>query len=40
MVVPDIAQIVNIALLLLMFVSPIGFSIDLVPPERAGARAI
>jgi lipopolysaccharide transport system permease protein len=30
-VVPDIAQIVNIALLLFMFVSPIGFSIDLVP---------
>jgi lipopolysaccharide transport system permease protein len=32
-VVPDIAQIVNIALLLFMFVSPIGFSIDLVPPQ-------
>jgi lipopolysaccharide transport system permease protein len=32
-VVPDIAQIVNIALLLFMFVSPIGFSIDLVPPR-------
>jgi lipopolysaccharide transport system permease protein len=30
-VVPDIAQIVNIALLLLMFVSPIGFTIDSVP---------
>jgi lipopolysaccharide transport system permease protein len=32
-VVPDIAQVVNIALLLFMFVSPIGFSIDLVPPQ-------
>ena len=31
MVVPDIAQVVNIALLLLMFVSPVGFSIDMVP---------
>jgi lipopolysaccharide transport system permease protein len=30
-VVPDIAQIVNIALLLFMFVSPIGFSVDMVP---------
>lgn len=30
-VVPDIAQVVNIALLLLIFVSPIGFSIDQVP---------
>src|SRR4051812_5885862 len=36
-VVPDVAQVVNIALLLLMFVSPIGFSIDLVPPQ---ARAL
>src|SRR5579864_2872421 len=27
-VVPDVAQVVNIGLLLLMFVSPIGFSID------------
>jgi lipopolysaccharide transport system permease protein len=32
-VVPDIAQIVNIALLLFMFVSPIGFSLDLVPRQ-------
>jgi lipopolysaccharide transport system permease protein len=32
-VVPDIAQIVNIGLLLLMFVSPIGFSVDMVPPH-------
>jgi lipopolysaccharide transport system permease protein len=32
-VVPDIAQLVNIALLLLMFVSPIGFSVDMVPPR-------
>ena len=30
-VVPDIAQIVNIALLLFMFVSPIGYSLDMVP---------
>jgi homopolymeric O-antigen transport system permease protein len=30
-VVPDVAQIVNIALLLLMFVSPIAFTIDMVP---------
>jgi len=36
-VVPDVAQVVNIALLLLMFVSPIGFSIDLVPSQ---ARAL
>src|SRR5262249_17416200 len=32
-VVPDIAQVVNIALLLLMFISPIGFSVDMVPPH-------
>jgi lipopolysaccharide transport system permease protein len=30
-VVPDIAQVVNIALLLFMFVSPIGYSVDMVP---------
>jgi homopolymeric O-antigen transport system permease protein len=36
-VVPDIAQLVNIALLLFMFVSPIGFSVDAVP---SGARAL
>jgi len=36
-VVPDIAQLVNIALLLFMFVSPIGFAIDMVP---ARARAL
>jgi lipopolysaccharide transport system permease protein len=36
-VVPDIAQVVNIALLLFMFVSPIGFSVDMVPP---GARVL
>ena len=36
-VVPDIAQIVNVALLLFMFVSPIGFSIDQVP---ASARLL
>jgi lipopolysaccharide transport system permease protein len=36
-VVPDIAQVVNIALLLFMFVSPIGYSIDMVP---ARARAL
>ncbi len=28
---PDVGQIVNIALLLLMFVSPVGYSIDMVP---------
>jgi lipopolysaccharide transport system permease protein len=35
-VVPDVAQVVTIALLLLMFVSPIAYSIDMVP-ERARA---
>jgi homopolymeric O-antigen transport system permease protein len=30
-VVPDIAQLVNIALLLFMFISPIGFTVDSVP---------
>jgi hypothetical protein len=35
LVVPDIAQIVNIALLLFMFVSPIGFTIDSVPAACA-----
>jgi lipopolysaccharide transport system permease protein len=29
---PDITQIINIALLMLMFLSPIGFSVDMVPP--------
>jgi len=33
--VPDIMQITNILLLLLMFVSPVGYSLDMVP---AGAR--
>jgi lipopolysaccharide transport system permease protein len=33
-VVPDIAQIVNIGLLLFMFISPIGYTVDMVP-ERA-----
>jgi lipopolysaccharide transport system permease protein len=34
-IVPDIVQIVNISLLLLMFVSPVGFSLDMVPmPAR------
>jgi lipopolysaccharide transport system permease protein len=32
-VVPDVAQVVNIALLLFMFVSPIGFSLDMVPAQ-------
>ena len=32
--VPDVAQVINILLLLLMFVSPVGYSIDMVP-ERA-----
>lgn len=36
-VVPDIAQVVNIALLLFMFVSPIGYSVDMVPTR---ARAL
>jgi lipopolysaccharide transport system permease protein len=36
-VVPDVAQIVNIALLLLMFVSPIAYTIDMVPTR---ARAL
>jgi homopolymeric O-antigen transport system permease protein len=30
-VVPDIMYVVNIVLLLLMFVSPVGFSVDMVP---------
>lgn len=30
-VLPDIAQIVNIVLMLLMFISPVGYSIDMVP---------
>jgi len=30
-VLPDIAQVVNIALILLMFLSPVGYSIDIVP---------
>jgi lipopolysaccharide transport system permease protein len=34
-ILPDIAHLVNIALMLLMFVSPVGYSIDMVP---AGAR--
>jgi homopolymeric O-antigen transport system permease protein len=33
-VVPDVMYVVNIALLLLMFVSPVGYSVDMVP-ERA-----
>jgi lipopolysaccharide transport system permease protein len=28
---PDILQLVNIALMLLMFISPVGYSIDMVP---------
>jgi lipopolysaccharide transport system permease protein len=32
--IPDVAQVINIVLLLLMFVSPVGYSIDMVP-ERA-----
>ena len=34
--VPDVAQIVNIGLLLLMFVSPIGFSVDHGPARACG----
>src|SRR5207245_11661358 len=30
-IVPDIVQITNVSLLLAMFVSPVGFSIDMVP---------
>ncbi len=30
-VLPDIAQIVNIVLMLAMFISPVGYSIDMVP---------
>lgn len=30
-VLPDVMQVVNIALLLLMFLSPIGYSLDMVP---------
>jgi len=33
---PDLTQVVNIALLLLMFLSPIGYSVDMVPD---GVRA-
>jgi lipopolysaccharide transport system permease protein len=32
-ILPDIVHVVNIALLLLMFVSPVGYSIDMVPPN-------
>jgi lipopolysaccharide transport system permease protein len=32
-IVPDIVQITNVSLLLAMFVSPVGFSIDMVPPS-------
>jgi lipopolysaccharide transport system permease protein len=31
-VVPDVAQVINIVLLLFMFVSPVGFALDMVPP--------
>jgi lipopolysaccharide transport system permease protein len=31
-ILPDLAQLVNIALMLMMFVSPVGYSIDMVPP--------
>jgi lipopolysaccharide transport system permease protein len=30
---PDLAQLVNLAIMLLMFVSPIGFTPDMVPPR-------
>ena len=32
-VLPDVAQIVNIGLLLLMFVSPIGYSVEIIPAK-------
>lgn len=31
--VPDVAQVLNIAVMLLMFVSPIAFTADMVPPR-------
>jgi len=34
---PDVLQIINVALLLLMFLSPVGYPLDLVP---AGARVL
>jgi lipopolysaccharide transport system permease protein len=30
-ILPDVVQVINILLLLLMFVSPVGYSIDMVP---------
>jgi homopolymeric O-antigen transport system permease protein len=30
---PDTSQLVNIALMLLMFVSPVGYTVDMVPPR-------
>ena len=30
-IVPDIVQLVNISLMLLMFVSPVGYAVDMVP---------
>jgi lipopolysaccharide transport system permease protein len=30
-ILPDLVQVVNIALMVLMFVSPVGYSIDMVP---------
>jgi lipopolysaccharide transport system permease protein len=30
-IVPDVVQLVNIALMLLMFVSPVGYAVDMVP---------
>lgn len=32
-IVPDVTYVVNILLLLLMFVSPVGFSVDMVPAQ-------
>jgi lipopolysaccharide transport system permease protein len=32
-ILPDLAQIVNIGLLLLMFISPIGYTVDMIPPS-------
>jgi len=30
-ILPDLAQVVNIVLMLLMFISPVGYSIDMLP---------
>jgi lipopolysaccharide transport system permease protein len=32
-VLPDVAQLVNVGLLLFMFISPIGYTVDMIPPR-------